>query len=197
MLLFVDNYDSFSWNLARYFCELGVPLRLHHNDSPELAAILQSVPNEVTSICISPGPGKPEDSGLSMSTLQWSASFNLPLLGVCLGHQCLAEYHGAKIVRGDRPMHGKVSELDYSAQGLFTGFRGDFNVGRYHSLAVEKESLPDELVLDALAKDDKAIMAIRHRSLPHYGVQFHPESVLSERGHELLGNFLKLAHARR
>lgn len=192
MLLFIDNYDSFSWNLIRYFKELGLAVRVFANDAPELAVLLSSDLAGISGICVSPGPKTPAESGESRTAIQKAEYYGLPFLGVCLGHQCMAAHYGARITRAVYPMHGKQSIVRHHQRGLFADLPSELKVGRYHSLTVDPNHLPQSLRVDAVSQEDNSIMALSHRSLPHFGVQFHPESILSQEGHSLLANFKKL-----
>ena len=187
MLLLIDNYDSFTYNLAQYFGELGCELVIKRNDeiSPDEIAVL--APKH---ICISPGPCTPHEAGISKDIVLRFGS-KIPMLGVCLGHQCIAEAYGGKIVRASTLMHGKSSTIRHNGSGLFTDLPAPFEAGRYHSLAVERSSFPKCLEIIA-ESDDGEIMALRHREFPVYGVQFHPESVLTRDGKKILAHFLAL-----
>jgi len=187
MLLLIDNYDSFAYNLAQYFGELGCELVIKRNDeiSPDEIAVL--APKH---ICISPGPCTPHEAGISKDIVLRFGS-KIPMLGVCLGHQCIAEAYGGKIVRASTLMHGKSSTIRHNGSGLFTDLPAPFEAGRYHSLAVERSSFPRCLEIIA-ESDDGEIMALRHREFPVYGVQFHPESVLTRDGKKILAHFLAL-----
>ncbi|EKE84517.1 anthranilate synthase component II [Idiomarina xiamenensis] len=190
MLVMLDNYDSFSHNLARYFAELGHPLQVIRNDAISLDELVALRP---TALIISPGPCTPNESGISLAAIDYFAG-RIPLLGVCLGHQAIAQVFGAKIVRAQQVMHGKTSQLSHRQQGLFKGLPMPLTVTRYHSLLIANDSLPACFVVDAECQNSAGeleIMAIRHRQLAIYGVQFHPESVLTEAGHQLLDNFLQ------
>lgn len=184
-VLLIDNYDSFVHNLARYLRELGQPVEVRRNDAIDLDAIAAARPSHVV---ISPGPCRPEQAGISLEVVRRFAG-EIPLLGVCLGHQCIAQAFGGRVLRADRVMHGKTSAVTHDASGLFNGVPSPFRATRYHSLVAEPGSLPADLEVTARS-DDGVIMAIRHRRLPVAGVQFHPEAVLTEHGHRLLGNFL-------
>ena len=185
MLLLIDNYDSFAYNLAQYFGELGCELVIKRNDeiSPDEIAVL--APKH---ICISPGPCTPHEAGISKDIVLRFGS-KIPMLGVCLGHQCIAEAYGGKIVRASTLMHGKSSTIRHNGSGLFTDLPAPFEAGGYHSLAVERSSFPRCLEIIA-ESDDGEIMALRHREFPVYGVQFHPESVLTRDGENILARFL-------
>lgn len=187
MLLMLDNYDSFTYNLVQYFGELGQDVVVRRNDQITLDEVQALNPAR---ICVSPGPKSPADAGLSVALIQHFAG-KLPIFGVCLGHQAIGHAFGGRIVRAQEIMHGKVSPITHQGTDLFKGLPSPFNVTRYHSLAIERASLPDCLEITAQTEDGE-IMGVRHRELPVYGVQFHPESVLSEHGHALLKNFLDL-----
>jgi anthranilate synthase/aminodeoxychorismate synthase-like glutamine amidotransferase len=188
MLLLIDNYDSFTYNLAQYFGELGCELFVKRNDEISLDEIDVSAPER---ICISPGPCTPREAGISKDIiLRFGAK--VPILGVCLGHQCIAEAHGGKIVRAASLVHGKSSTIRHNGNGLFSDLPMPFDAGRYHSLVVERSSFPACLEIIA-ESDDGEIMALRHREFPVYGVQFHPESVLTRDGKKILARFLGLA----
>jgi anthranilate synthase/aminodeoxychorismate synthase-like glutamine amidotransferase len=185
MLLLIDNYDSFTYNLAQYFGELGCKLVIKRNDEISLDEIASIAPNH---ICISPGPCTPREAGISKEVvLRFGAK--IPILGVCLGHQCIAEAHGGKIVRASTLVHGKSSMIRHNESGLFTDLATPFEAGRYHSLVVERSSFPACLEIIAESEDGE-IMALRHREFPVYGVQFHPESVLTCDGKKILARFL-------
>jgi anthranilate synthase/aminodeoxychorismate synthase-like glutamine amidotransferase len=187
MLLLIDNYDSFSYNLAQYFGELGCDLVIKRNDEILLDEIASLAPNH---ICISPGPCTPREAGISKDVVLRFGS-KIPILGVCLGHQCIAEAYGGKIVRACRLVHGKSSAIRHNGRGLFTDLPAPFEAGRYHSLVVERSSFPACLEIIAESEDGE-IMALRHREFPVYGVQFHPESVLTRAGKKILARFLAL-----
>ncbi|MEY3950582.1 MAG: hypothetical protein RJB21_340 [Pseudomonadota bacterium] len=190
MLVMIDNYDSFTYNLVQYFGELGADVRVFRNDEITIAEIEAMQPDH---ICISPGPCSPKEAGISVAALQHFAG-KVPLLGVCLGHQAIGEAFGGKVIRAKRVMHGKTDTVHTTQQGVFKDLPKDFTVTRYHSLAIEKESLPADLEITAWT-DDGEIMGVRHKKFAVEGVQFHPESILSEYGHELLHNFLKTTKA--
>ncbi len=190
MLLLIDNYDSFTWNLYQYFCELGVDVLVQRNDEVTLEEIALLQP---TRLVISPGPCTPDEAGISLAAIKAFAG-KLPILGVCLGHQALAQAFGARVVRAREVMHGKTSAIEHNDLGVFAGLNHPLTVTRYHSLIVEKASLPPEFDITAWSLRDgqpDEIMGLRHRHLPLEGVQFHPESILSEQGHQLLKNFLQ------
>jgi para-aminobenzoate synthetase component II len=195
MLLVLDNYDSFTFNLVQYLGELApehpiaAELRVERNDALSLEQIRALAP---AAILISPGPGDPDQSGVCLEVLQ-ELSPTIPTLGVCLGHQSIAQVYGGKVVRAKQLMHGKTSPVQHSGQGVFEGLPNPLTATRYHSLIAERESLPDCLEITAWL-DDGTIMGLRHREFPHIqGVQFHPESVLTQEGHALLANFLRQA----
>ena len=185
MILLIDNYDSFTWNLYQYFCELGAQVEVRRNDVITLADIDSLSPEKIV---ISPGPCTPDESGVSLDVIRHYAG-KLPLLGVCLGHQAIGQVFGARIVRAQKVMHGKTSPVTHTGKGVFQGLNNPLTVTRYHSLVIEPASLPDCFAVTAWS-DTQEIMGIRHRQWDLEGVQFHPESILSEQGHELLANFL-------
>jgi anthranilate synthase/aminodeoxychorismate synthase-like glutamine amidotransferase len=187
MLLLIDNYDSFTYNLAQYFGELGCELVIKRNDEISLDEIAALAPKH---ICISPGPCTPREAGISKD-LVLRFAVNVPILGVCLGHQCIAEAYGGKIVRASTLMHGKSSTIRHNGSALLADLPTPFEAGRYHSLIVERSSFPRCLEIIA-ESDDGEIMALRHREFPVYGVQFHPESVLTRSGKKILARFLAL-----
>ena len=188
MILLIDNYDSFVHNLARYARELGASTRVYRNDAIGLDEIAALSPSH---IIVSPGPCTPREAGISNDVILRFGS-QVPILGVCLGHQCLAAALGGRVVRAQRPRHGKTSPIHHCGHGIFAGLPSPFLATRYHSLLVAREGLPACLEIAATTAEDE-IMALRHRSLPLWGVQFHPESVLTEHGHALLRNFLALS----
>lgn len=187
MLLMLDNYDSFTYNLVQYFGELGENVEVRRNDQVCVADIAAMKPQR---ICVSPGPCSPAEAGISVELIRHFAG-KLPILGVCLGHQAIGAAYGGDIVRARQIMHGKVSDITHTGTDVFSGLPSPFLVTRYHSLAVRRDTLPDCLEITAETSDGE-IMGLRHKTLPVYGVQFHPESVLSEHGHALLKNFLDL-----
>ncbi|WP_397395216.1 anthranilate synthase component II [Phenylobacterium sp.] len=188
MILVIDNYDSFTYNLVHYLNELGAETRVYRNDDLSAAAAIALKPDAVL---LSPGPCTPDDAGICLDLLR-QAPESLPILGVCLGHQSIGQAFGGRIVRAKALMHGKTSAIQHSGKGLFRDLPDPFTATRYHSLAVDGGSLPDVLEITAWT-DDGEIMGLQHRSRPIHGVQFHPESIATEGGHKLLGNFLELA----
>ena len=186
-ILMIDNYDSFTYNLVQYFGELGAQVLVHRNDQITLDEIEALAPDQ---ICVSPGPCSPTEAGISVPLMLRFAG-KIPILGVCLGHQAIGAAFGGRVVRAKVIMHGKTSEITHAGSDVFTNLPSPFTVIRYHSLAIERETLPDCLEITAQTADGE-IMGVRHKTLPVYGVQFHPESILSEHGHALLQNFLRL-----
>jgi anthranilate synthase/aminodeoxychorismate synthase-like glutamine amidotransferase len=187
MLLVIDNYDSFTYNLVQYLGELGETVEVRRNNKVTPDEIEQLRPERIV---ISPGPGTPDDAGITLDVIQ-RFSGRVPLLGVCLGHQAIGQAFGGRVIRAPELMHGKASEISHDGKTIFTGLTGQFLAGRYHSLIVEKASLPSSLQISAQTKDE-IIMGLRHRELKVEGVQFHPESILTPEGKQLLANFLKL-----
>ncbi len=187
MIIIIDNYDSFVHNLGRYVGQLGFERLILRNDQTSLQQIAALNPSH---IIISPGPCTPSEAGISLETIRAFAN-KVPILGVCLGHQAIGQAFGGKVVKAKNPMHGKSSLITHKQEGIFAGLSQPFQAGRYHSLVVEKDSLPACLQITALS-DENEIMALQHKEYPVYGVQFHPESVLTEQGYELLNNFLKI-----
>lgn len=185
MILLIDNYDSFTWNLYQYFCELGAEVQVRRNDELTLEEIIALAPAKIV---ISPGPCTPDESGVSLEVIR-HFSVNTPILGVCLGHQAIAQVFGATIVRAARVMHGKTSPISHRGQGVFRGLNNPLTVTRYHSLLIDPPTLPECFEVTARSQEGE-IMGIRHREFDLEGVQFHPESILSEQGHQLLANFL-------
>ncbi|CAM7566758.1 aminodeoxychorismate synthase component 2 [Citrobacter freundii] len=185
MILLIDNYDSFTWNLYQYFCELGADVLVRRNDELTLAQIDALSPQKIV---ISPGPCTPDDAGISLEVIRYFSG-KIPLLGVCLGHQAMAQAFGATVVRAAKVMHGKTSPITHNGQGVFQGLANPLTVTRYHSLVVAPETLPDCFEVTAWSETQE-IMGICHREWDMEGVQFHPESILSEQGHQLLANFL-------
>ena len=189
MILVLDNYDSFTWNIVHYLRELGAEIRVERNDALSAAEALAS---GAAAFLISPGPGRPEAAGASLALVAACAEARRPLLGICLGHQAVATHFGARVVRAEAVMHGKVSAVRHDGSGLFEGLPSPLAVARYHSLTVAPASLPAGLAANALAEDG-TVQGLRHESLPIHGVQFHPESIASEEGHRLLENFIRIA----
>lgn len=188
MFVMIDNYDSFVYNLAAYFQELGQEIRVVRNDRVSVEDLAEM--KKLEGLVISPGPGRPEDGGVSQEAVRYFTG-RIPILGVCLGHQIIGHAFGAGVVRGSRPMHGKVTRICHRGEGLFKGLPESYPVTRYHSLIVERSTVPGQLRVDALSEDG-AVMALSHREYPLYGIQFHPEAVLTEYGHELLENFIRI-----
>ncbi|TAM45243.1 MAG: aminodeoxychorismate/anthranilate synthase component II [Gammaproteobacteria bacterium] len=186
MLLMIDNYDSFTYNLVQYFGELGADVRVYRNDQIAVAEIEQLKPDHIV---VSPGPCTPNEAGVSVETIRHCGG-KIPILGVCLGHQSIGQAYGGRIVRAKQLMHGKTSMIHHKNVGVFSGLPDPFEATRYHSLVIERESLPDVLEVTAWT-DDGEIMGVRHKQLAVEGVQFHPESILTQYGHEMLANFLK------
>ena len=187
MILVVDNYDSFTYNLVQCFGELGAELVVRRNDQTTIDEVEQMRPER---LCISPGPGTPDDAGISNDLIRHFGP-RIPVLGVCLGHQCIGQVYGAQVVRADRLMHGKTSPILHEGDGVFAGLPIPFEATRYHSLIVRRETLPSELEIVAETSEQE-IMGLRHRRYPVYGVQFHPESIMTREGKKLLANFLAL-----
>ena len=183
----VDNYDSFTFNLVHYLGELGAEVKVHRNDTVSVAEVIAAKPD---AIVLSPGPCTPHEAGICLDLVK-AASADIPIFGVCLGHQAIGEVFGGNVVRAPVPVHGKMSEISHKAETIFRGINGPFRATRYHSLVVKRETLPD--VLKITAETDGLVMALSHRSRPVHGVQFHPESIESEHGHRILANFLELA----
>lgn len=186
MILLIDNYDSFTWNLYQYFCELGAEVQVRRNDALTLAHFDALNPQKIV---ISPGPCTPNDAGISLAVIRHYAG-RIPMLGVCLGHQAMAQAFGASVVRAAKVMHGKTSPVTHNGQGVFRGLPSPLTVTRYHSLIVDPATLPECFEITAWSETQE-IMGIRHRAWDMEGVQFHPESILSEQGHALLENFLR------
>lgn len=190
MLLIIDNYDSFTYNIVHYLCELGAKVLVKRNDQTSVDECLELSPSHCL---ISPGPCTPDQSGISMPLIK-ALYKNIPVLGVCLGHQAIAQSFGAKVTHASRIMHGKLSTIKHNGDELFNGLPNEYNVTRYHSLQVAANSLPEKLIATAWSNDPGQpveIMALRHRNYPLFGVQFHPEAILTEHGHKLLYNFLQ------
>jgi anthranilate synthase component 2 len=189
MFLLIDNYDSFTYNLVHYLGELGVEAEVRRNDAISVDEAVAMAPE---AIVISPGPGVPDDTGICLDLVARAAEQSLPVLGVCLGHQVIGQAFGAKIVRAPVPMHGKVDDIRHKGTDVFQGLPNPLVATRYHSLVVEAETLPDTLEVTAQTTDG-LIMGLVHKELPIHGVQFHPESIATAAGHELLANFIELA----
>jgi anthranilate synthase component II len=190
MIVLIDNYDSFAFNLVHYLGELGAPVRVHRNDKVTSAAVVAADPD---AIVLSPGPCTPNEAGICLDLVAAVAD-KIPILGVCLGHQAIGQVFGGKIVRAPTPVHGKLSQIRHRGAGIFRGINAPFQATRYHSLVVERQTLPNELSVTA-DTDDGLIMGLAHTRLPVHGVQFHPESIASEHGHLILQNFLEIADA--
>ncbi len=188
MLLVIDNYDSFTYNLVQYLGELGVAMRIFRNDEITLDQIGELKPDR---LMISPGPCSPKEAGLANDILRTFGP-RIPTLGVCLGHQCIGHVFGGNVIRAGRLMHGKTSPIHHDGRDLFAGMPNPFTATRYHSLLIERSSLPDCLQITAETQPEGEIMGVRHKQLPIWGVQFHPESILTENGKQILANFLKL-----
>jgi anthranilate synthase component 2 len=187
MILVIDNYDSFTYNLVQYLGELGSEVRVVRNDAASIDSISALQPARIV---ISPGPGRPENAGITMDVIRRLGS-SIPILGVCLGHQAIGAVFGGAVVRASTPMHGKTSTIEHDGRGVFAGIDGPFVASRYHSLVVSDDGLPDELEVTARTREDRTIMGLRHRERPIHGVQFHPESILTGEGMRLLRNFLE------
>jgi anthranilate synthase/aminodeoxychorismate synthase-like glutamine amidotransferase len=185
-ILVIDNYDSFVYNLVQYLGELDADPVVHRHDQVDLAELEALAPDAVL---VSPGPGRPEDAGVSNDAIRIFGERGVPVLGVCLGHQCIGQLYGGDVVRAPRVMHGKTSTISHDGTGVFTGLPNPITATRYHSLVVERDSVPAALTVTA-ESEDGLVMGLRHRELPIEGVQFHPESILTESGHALLRNFL-------
>jgi anthranilate synthase component 2/para-aminobenzoate synthetase component 2 len=189
LVLVIDNYDSFVYNLVQYLGELGAePLVYRHDE----ASLDQMRALEPSAVLVSPGPGRPEDAGVSNEAIAAFGEAGVPVLGVCLGHQCIGALYGGKVIRAAQVMHGKTSQIMHGGTGVFAGLPSPFEATRYHSLVVERDTLPESLEITAETADG-VIMGLRHKDLPVEGVQFHPESILTEGGHKLLENFLGYA----
>jgi anthranilate synthase component 2 len=184
----IDNYDSFTWNLWHYFGQLGCEVTVHRNDQVTADAVMEAEPD---AIVLSPGPCTPVEAGICCELVE-KATGRIPLFGVCLGHQAIGQVFGGEITRLHTPMHGKLSEIRHEGGGVFRGLNGPFKATRYHSLVVDRDSIPADLQVTAEA-DDGVVMGLSHRNAPLHGVQFHPESILSEHGHRILRNFLDIA----
>jgi anthranilate synthase component II len=191
MIILIDNYDSFTWNLYHFLGDLGAETQVHRNDKISVGQVMSAKPE---AIVISPGPGKPADAGIIIDLVKEAAG-KVPIFGVCLGLQAMGEAFGGDVVRAPKQMHGKVSGIRHQDKGVFTSLPQDFSATRYHSLVVDKETLPD--CLEVTAETDGLIMGLQHKELNVHGVQFHPESIASEHGHAILKNFLDLAKVKR
>ncbi len=189
MLLFIDNYDSFTYNLVHYFGQAGADMKVIRNDEKSVAQILDMKPE---GIVLSPGPCTPNEAGVCLDLTEAAAKHQIPLFGVCLGHQSIGQLFGGKIVRAGEIMHGKMGLIDHNGTSVFEGLPTPFEATRYHSLVIDPASLPDELEVTAHIKNETVIMGVAHKTLPIHGVQFHPESIASQFGHELIANFLKI-----
>jgi anthranilate synthase/aminodeoxychorismate synthase-like glutamine amidotransferase len=187
MVLVIDNYDSFTYNLVQYLGELGADVNVMRNDAVTLEDVAAARPDRIV---ISPGPGRPEQAGVTMSVIRRLGQ-STPIFGVCLGHQAIGAVFGGSVVRAAVPMHGKTSTIEHDGRGLFTGIAGPFVASRYHSLVVADAALPADLVVSARTQEDGTIMGLRHQSWPIHGVQFHPESILTGEGRRILRNFLE------
>ncbi len=187
MVVVVDNYDSFTYNLVQYLGELGAEVTVVRNDVVSLETIVSAKPERIV---ISPGPGRPEDAGVTMEVIR-QLGRTTPIFGVCLGHQAIGAVFGGEVVRASVPMHGKTSTIEHNGRGVFSGLTAPFLASRYHSLIVADEGLPEELEVTARTQGDGIIMGLRHRTLPIHGVQFHPESILTGEGRRILRNFLE------
>jgi anthranilate synthase component 2 len=190
MIVLIDNYDSFAFNLVHYFGELGAEVDVHRNDKVTSAAVIAAEPD---AIVLSPGPRTPNEAGICLDLIA-AVSPRIPILGVCLGHQAIGQAFGGRVVRAPLPVHGKLSEIKHRGAGVFRGINAPFKATRYHSLVVERDSLPRDLNVTA-ETEDGLVMGLAHSALPVHGVQFHPESIASEHGHLLLKNFLEIAQA--
>ena len=188
MVLVIDNYDSFTYNLVQYLGELGAEVRVRRNDEVTVGEVEAMQP---TQIVISPGPGRPEDAGVTLDMIRHFGP-TTPLLGVCLGHQAIGVVYGGTVCRTISPMHGKTSTVVHDGKGVFSGIAAQFQAGRYHSLIIAANSVPADIEVSARARDEDTIMGVRHRKYPVHGVQFHPESVLTDEGRRILQNFLDL-----
>ncbi len=192
MLVMIDNYDSFTYNIVQYFAELGADVRVFRNDEITVQEIEALNPDHLV---ISPGPCTPNEAGISMAAIRYFAG-KLPILGICLGHQSIGQVFGGNIIRAGQVMHGKISAIHHANTGVFAGLKNPYNATRYHSLVIDKQHLPECLEITAWTENPdgsmEEIMGVRHRELPIEGVQFHPESILTEHGHDLLRNFLTM-----
>ena len=189
MFVLIDNYDSFTYNLYHYLGELGATLSVHRNDKVSVAEIMKAAPQ---GIILSPGPCTPNEAGICLELVKTAAG-KVPLLGVCLGHQAIGQVFGGNVVRAPAPMHGKISRVRHNGRDLFDGITGDFSATRYHSLIVDRATFPNDALEITADTEDGIVMGLRHRKHPLWGVQFHPESIESQHGHRILGNFLRMA----
>lgn len=189
MLLLIDNYDSFVYNLAHYFGELGAEVNVRRNDQLTADEAIKLRPDYIV---LSPGPCTPNEAGICLDLIARAAASKIPLLGVCLGHQAIGQAFGGNVVRAQKPMHGKISQIKHKGDSVFRGLPSPFAATRYHSLVVARENLPANLIVTA-ETDDDTIMGLRHKTLPIHGMQFHPESIATEHGHQMLKNFMSAA----
>jgi len=187
MILVIDNYDSFTYNLVQYLGELGADIKVMRNDAVTLEEVAAAKPSRIV---ISPGPGRPEQAGVTMPVIR-ELGRTTPILGVCLGHQAIGAVFGGRVVRAEVPMHGKTSTIEHDGRGVFSGINGPFVASRYHSLVVEGTTMPEALEVSARTREDVVVMGLRHRAWPVHGVQFHPESILTGEGRRILRNFLE------
>jgi anthranilate synthase component 2 len=187
MIVVIDNYDSFTYNLVQYLGELGAEVRVMRNDAVTVDAVRAARPQRIV---ISPGPGRPEQAGVTMATIEQLGP-TIPILGVCLGHQAIGAAFGGSVIRATAPMHGKTSTIEHDGRGVFAGIDGPFVASRYHSLIVADDQLPADLVVTARTREDHTIMGLRHRAWPIHGVQFHPEAILTAEGKKILRNFVE------
>ena len=187
MILVIDNYDSFTYNLVQYLGELGADIKVMRNDAVTLEEVAAAKPSRIV---ISPGPGRPEQAGVTMPVIR-ELGRTTPILGVCLGHQAIGAVFGGRVVRAGVPMHGKTSTIEHDGRGVFSGINGPFVASRYHSLVVEGTTMPEALEVSARTREDGVVMGLRHRAWPVHGVQFHPESILTGEGRRILRNFLE------
>ena len=190
MIVLIDNYDSFAFNLVHYLGELGAETEVHRNDKIAADEVIGAAP---AAIVLSPGPCTPNEAGICLDLIEKAAS-TIPIFGVCLGHQAIGQAFGADVVRAPSPVHGKLSDVSHKGAGVFRGINGPFRATRYHSLVVDRTRMPDDLAVTA-ETDDRLVMGLAHRRFPVHGVQFHPESIASEHGHLILKNFLDIAAA--
>lgn len=188
MITLIDNYDSFTFNLVQYLGDLGAETVVYRNDQKTAAEVFAEKPS---GILISPGPSDPDHAGICLEVIKMAADLDVPLFGVCLGHQSIAQAFGGKVIRAPSPMHGKVSDITHEGKGVFKGVPCPFTVTRYHSLIAERDTVPDCLEITA-ETDDGIVMGLSHKEKPIHGVQFHPESIATQHGHDLLGNFVEL-----